>query len=103
MRASCERRSTTRASCATAIDRPAFWLRYLNFGNQQQQRVIGEELMKSYRRLGAVPLAVLLTLFLGAPIAAQEQKGTLVFAVESLAAQTLDPIIEARPGNATYQ
>lgn len=34
---------------------------------------------------------------------AQEQKGTLVFAVESLAAQTLDPILEQRPGNAVYQ
>ncbi|MGE0226377.1 MAG: ABC transporter substrate-binding protein [Acetobacteraceae bacterium] len=35
--------------------------------------------------------------------AAQTQKGTLVFAVESLSAQTLDPILEARPGNAVYQ
>src|SRR3982074_1386837 len=59
--------------------------------------------MRFYRRLGALSPAVLLALFLGAPIAAQEQKGTLVFAVESLAAQTLDPILEARPGNATYQ
>ncbi|MGD9615259.1 MAG: ABC transporter substrate-binding protein [Alphaproteobacteria bacterium] len=31
------------------------------------------------------------------------QKGTLVFAVDSLAAQTLDPILEGRPGNAVYQ
>ena len=37
------------------------------------------------------------------PLAAQTQKGTLVFAVESLSAQTLDPILEARPGNAIYQ
>ena len=37
------------------------------------------------------------------PLEAQEQKGTLVFAVESLAAQTLDPILEGRPGNAVYQ
>jgi peptide/nickel transport system substrate-binding protein len=37
------------------------------------------------------------------PAAAQTQKGTLVFAVESLAAQTLDPILEQRPGNAVYQ
>src|SRR3954453_6672271 len=38
-----------------------------------------------------------------APLQAQDQKGTLVFAVESLSAQTLDPILELRPGNATYQ
>src|SRR3954454_5702196 len=37
------------------------------------------------------------------PLAAQTQKGTLVFAVESLSAQTLDPILEGRPGNAIYQ
>jgi peptide/nickel transport system substrate-binding protein len=39
----------------------------------------------------------------GAPAAAQEPKGTLVFAVETLGAQTLDPILEGRPGNAVYQ
>ena len=32
-----------------------------------------------------------------------KQKGTLVFAVNSLSAQTLDPILEGRPGNAVYQ
>lgn len=37
------------------------------------------------------------------PVRAQEPKGTLTFAVETLAAQTLDPILEARPGNAVYQ
>jgi peptide/nickel transport system substrate-binding protein len=37
------------------------------------------------------------------PLRAQDQKGTLVFAVESLGAQTLDPILEGRPGNAVYQ
>jgi peptide/nickel transport system substrate-binding protein len=37
------------------------------------------------------------------PLKAQDQKGTLVFAVESLGAQTLDPILEGRPGNAVYQ
>jgi hypothetical protein len=37
------------------------------------------------------------------PLSAQDQKGTLVFAVESLGAQTLDPILEGRPGNAVYQ
>src|SRR5579883_3459284 len=35
--------------------------------------------------------------------AAQEQKGTLFFAAESLSAQTMDPILEGRPGNAIYQ
>ena len=51
------------------------------------------------------------TLLLAASIAgfllgcrrAEVQKGTLIFAVESLAAQTLDPILEGRPGNAVYQ
>jgi peptide/nickel transport system substrate-binding protein len=42
-------------------------------------------------------------LALAAPAVAQTQKGTLTFAVESLAAQTLDPILEGRPGNAVYQ
>ena len=54
-------------------------------------------------RLSALALAVPLAVSLSPPIAAQEQKGTLIFAVELLAAQTLDPILEARPGNATYQ
>ena len=49
-------------------------------------------------RLGA-SLAISLAVSLSAPSAAQEQKGTLIFAVESLAAQTLDPILEA--GQAT--
>ncbi|MGE3648996.1 MAG: hypothetical protein AB7G10_11705, partial [Reyranellaceae bacterium] len=50
-------------------------------------------------------LTLALGLMLGAlmPLSAQEQKGTLVFAVESLGAQTLDPILEQRPGNAVYQ
>jgi peptide/nickel transport system substrate-binding protein len=48
-------------------------------------------------------LALGLILAAAFPAAAQEQKGTLVFAVETLGAQTLDPILEARPGNAVYQ
>jgi peptide/nickel transport system substrate-binding protein len=60
--------------------------------------------MKAFRRLGAPPLIVLLALAVSsASAAAQEPKGTLIFAVESLAAQTLDPILEGRPGNAVYQ
>ena len=59
--------------------------------------------MKSFRRLGVPALAVLLAVCISVPSAAQEQKGTLVFAVESLGAQTLDPILEGRPGNAVYQ
>ena len=50
---------------------------------------------------GAVALAV--TVSAWQPAAAQAQKGTLIFAVESLSAQTLDPILEGRPGNAVYQ
>ncbi len=50
-----------------------------------------------------VTLAVALAIAATAPLGAQDQKGTLVFAVESLGAQTLDPILEGRPGNAVYQ
>ncbi|MDP1840409.1 MAG: ABC transporter substrate-binding protein [Reyranella sp.] len=48
-------------------------------------------------------LAVALAIAATAPLHAQDQKGTLVFAVETLSAQTLDPILEGRPGNAVYQ
>ena len=47
--------------------------------------------------------ALLFAAFACHPLAAQTQKGTLIFAVESLSAQTLDPILEGRPGNAIYQ
>lgn len=60
--------------------------------------------MKAFRRLGVPSLIVLLAVAASsASAAAQEPKGTLIFAVESLAAQTLDPILEGRPGNAVYQ
>src|SRR5215470_16499329 len=59
--------------------------------------------MKSLRHRGVPPFAVLLALLGGTPAATQEPQGTLIFAVESLAAQTLDPILEGRPGNAVYQ
>src|SRR4051794_26189356 len=52
---------------------------------------------------GICALAIWLAASVGSPLAAQTQKGTLIFAVESLSAQTLDPILEARPGNAIYQ
>ena len=56
------------------------------------------------RHIGRVAaLAVALVVAALAPLCAQDQKGTLVFAVESLGAQTLDPILEGRPGNAVYQ
>src|SRR5689334_9923106 len=48
-------------------------------------------------------LAALLAVLPAAPTWAQNQTGILVFAVETLAAQTLDPILEGRPGNAVYQ
>jgi peptide/nickel transport system substrate-binding protein len=51
----------------------------------------------------ACALAFVLAVTSGGPLAAQDQKGTLIFAVESLGAQTLDPILEGRPGNAVYQ
>ena len=52
---------------------------------------------------GVVTLAFALVFAAIAPLSAQDQKGTLVFAVETLGAQTLDPILEGRPGNAVYQ
>ena len=56
------------------------------------------------RHIGrATALAVAAIVAATAPLRAQDQKGTLVFAVELLAAQTLDPILEGRPGNAVYQ
>jgi peptide/nickel transport system substrate-binding protein len=48
-------------------------------------------------------LAVSLALLVCPSLAAEIRKGTLVFAVESLSGQTMDPILEARPGNAIYQ
>jgi peptide/nickel transport system substrate-binding protein len=48
-------------------------------------------------------LVLWLTAMACSPLAAQTQKGALIFAVESLSAQTMDPILEARPGNAIYQ
>jgi peptide/nickel transport system substrate-binding protein len=57
-----------------------------------------------FRRIArAMTLAVASFVVAAAPALAQDQKGTLVFAVESLGAQTLDPILEGRPGNAVYQ
>jgi peptide/nickel transport system substrate-binding protein len=59
--------------------------------------------MKHRQFLRVYALAVLIATPIWQPLAAGTQKGILVFAVESLAAQTMDPILEARPGNATYQ
>ena len=59
--------------------------------------------MKVFRRLGVAAACRSASLSSSAPSVAQEPKGTLIFAVESLAAQTLDPILEGRPGNAVYQ
>jgi peptide/nickel transport system substrate-binding protein len=59
--------------------------------------------MANWRGLNASVLAIVLAALAGSPTVAQAQKGTLVFAVDSLAAQTLDPILEGRPGNAVYQ
>ena len=53
--------------------------------------------------LATAARALALAAALAAPAVAQEPKGTLVFAVESLSAQTFDPILEGRPGNAVYQ
>jgi peptide/nickel transport system substrate-binding protein len=58
-------------------------------------------MMRLMPRVAALAV-VLMAAGLG-PLRAQDQKGTLVFAVETLGAQTLDPILEGRPGNAVYQ
>jgi peptide/nickel transport system substrate-binding protein len=55
------------------------------------------------RQLPGMATLVFLLGVAAAPLSAQDQKGTLVFAVETLGAQTLDPILEGRPGNAVYQ
>ena len=54
-------------------------------------------------RLGTWAFVLLCFASAGRLCAAETQKGTLVFAVESLSAQTMDPILEGRPGNAIYQ
>lgn len=59
--------------------------------------------MDNCQSLKGLALAALLAVTSWTPLAAQGQKGTLVFAVESLSAQTMDPILEARPGNSIYQ
>src|ERR1700693_3115783 len=53
--------------------------------------------------LGACGVAMVLAAATLNPARAQSQEGTLIFAVESLSGQTMDPILEARPGNAIYQ
>jgi peptide/nickel transport system substrate-binding protein len=55
------------------------------------------------RLLRVCALALVLAVSIWRPLGAETQKGTLVFAVESLSSQTMDPILEARPGNAIYQ
>src|SRR5262245_59560218 len=71
--------------------------------NPSNQNANSGRHMEVVRQLGANLLVVLFAVIHSAPTAAQQPKGTLVFAVESLAAQTLDPILETRPGNAVYQ
>ena len=58
-------------------------------------------MIRGVARIATLALGLLVTATL--PTTAQEQKGTLVFAVETLSAQTLDPRLEGRPGNAVYQ
>lgn len=58
-------------------------------------------MIRGVARIATLALGLIVAAAL--PTTAQEQKGTLIFAVESLGAQTLDPILEGRPGNAVYQ
>ena len=59
--------------------------------------------MENQRFLRHAALVAVLAVFCWSPAVGQPAKGTLIFAVESLSAQTMDPILEARPGNAIYQ
>jgi peptide/nickel transport system substrate-binding protein len=54
-------------------------------------------------RFGLSALTLCLVAFVYGALASEPQRGTLVFAVESLSAQTMDPVLEGRPGNAIYQ
>jgi peptide/nickel transport system substrate-binding protein len=56
-----------------------------------------------FRHIARAAILAAIVAVAALPLRAQDQKGTLVFAVESLGAQTLDPILEGRPGNAVYQ
>jgi peptide/nickel transport system substrate-binding protein len=76
----------------------------------QASNTVGRRLMPNRRTFNTWAGAALLAASIWHPAMAQDrqaakptQKGTLVFAVDSLAAQTLDPILEGRPGNAVYQ
>ena len=59
--------------------------------------------MRVVRQLGRVVCGLVVVTAVHGAAWAQEPRGALVFAVESLAAQTLDPILKQRPGNAVYQ
>jgi peptide/nickel transport system substrate-binding protein len=59
--------------------------------------------MEEPRIMRQLTLVMLLVIAATNPLRAQTQKGTLIFAVESLSGQTMDPILEARPGTAIYQ
>jgi len=57
--------------------------------------------MRRFHRLAGCMLSLAVAAATG-PVAAQDRKGTLVVAIDSLAAQNLDPILETRPGHAHY-
>jgi peptide/nickel transport system substrate-binding protein len=59
--------------------------------------------MKVPRCIRRLTLVLIFVITAISPLRAQAPKGTLIFAVESLSGQTMDPILEARPGNAIYQ
>ena len=56
-----------------------------------------------YRVIIAVWWIVGLVLGWVVSVPAQEQKGTLIIALDTLGAQTMDPILEARAPHAHYQ
>ena len=59
--------------------------------------------MKHRGRLTSLLLPFVLVAFIWSPLAAAEQKGTLVIALDTLGGQNLDPILETRASHAHFQ
>lgn len=59
--------------------------------------------MRHFTLLAGWMFSLLLVTMVWAPVGAQEQKGTLVIALDSLGGQTMDPILEGRAAHAHYQ
>ncbi len=60
-------------------------------------------IMKHRRRLTGWLFPLLLIAWVGTPLATEDQKGTLIIALDTLGGQTMDPILEGRAPHAHYQ